>query len=108
MRRLLSLTLLAVFSVLAAAAYSRARVVDHMTYANNTSRAFAAGDNGYTSGWRECSEIPDTPPFVGVVCDGRRVMQVHGGQMVDVNYFCEFQFKRVGNSNFRVMYSLCQ
>ena len=104
----LFLIALAIVGTLTAAAYSRGKVVDHLSYANSVSHSFAAGDNGITSGWRGCSEIEDTPPNIGVVCDGRRVIQTQSGQMVDVNYFCEFQFRKESNDSFRVLYSLCQ
>jgi|GEM_PF-5990160 len=77
-----------------AAAYSPHSVENYLAYANVTSRNYAAGDSNDASGWRECTEMVNTPPEVGLVCEGVRTILVHGGKYVDVNYYCEFRFSR--------------
>lgn len=92
---------------IAVAAYSSDKVVNYMAYANTVSRAYAIGENRNASGWRPCEEAEYSEQQVGVVCEGTRSMSVHAGLIVDVNYFCEFQFNRSGDT-WKVQMSLCQ
>lgn len=104
--RLVVLTL-ALVSIITAAAYSSDKVVNYMAYANTVSRDFSLGDNRNSFGWRPCEEAEVTENEVGVVCEGTRSINIHGGQQVDVNYFCEFQFLRSGEV-WKVHLALCQ
>jgi hypothetical protein len=99
---------LALASIITAAAYSSDKVVNYMTYANNVSRNFSNGDNHNTYGWRPCEEAEVTATEVGVVCEGTRSIEFHGSaRAIDVNYFCEFQFQKSGET-WKVSMALCQ
>lgn len=100
-------------SVIALIAVSAATLKPDFTdnayaYANARSREFARGDSGKAHGWRECVEMDSDHLETGVVCEGTRTIQFRDGQMVDVNYFCEFRFIRDGVNLFRVDHQLCQ
>jgi hypothetical protein len=101
---------LGVFSIgsIVAAAYTPTTVENYMAYADFRSRGYSAGDNGSSQGWRECAETVNTPQEIGVVCEGVRSILIHGGKMVDVNYYCEFRFSRVGDTRFHVEAENCQ
>lgn len=101
---------LSLFSVgsIVAAAYTPKTVENFLTYADAVSRSYAEGDNNSTQGWRECAETVNTPGEIGVICEGVRSIVVHGGKMVDVNYYCEFRFSRVGGTRFHVESESCQ
>lgn len=101
---------LGVFSIgsIVAAAYTPNTVGNYMAYADYKSRGYSAGDNGSSQGWRECGETVNTPQEIGVVCEGVRSIFIHGGKMVDVNYYCEFRFSRVGDARFHVEAQTCQ
>ncbi|HMN69976.1 MAG TPA: hypothetical protein PKC28_15650 [Bdellovibrionales bacterium] len=101
---------LAFFSIgsLVAAAYTSRSVTNYLNYANVVSKNHAKGDNGDASGWRDCVEMENDGGNVGVACEGGRGIFVHGGRMVDVNYFCEFRFQRLESQAYRVEMELCQ
>lgn len=75
---------------------------------NAKSHEFAKGDSGRALGWRECVEIEASPTDSGIVCEGTRTIKIPGGQLVEVNYFCEFRYVRVASGWFRLDYQLCQ
>ena len=106
--RFVLLTLgLAVLAV--SAATFKPEITDNAyAYANSKSRDFAKGDTAKAVGWRECVELENTLTETGIVCEGTRMIQIHNGQVVDVNYFCEFQFLRIDVNWFRVAHQLCQ
>jgi hypothetical protein len=75
---------------------------------NAKSREFAKGDNGRALGWRECVEIESSPTESAIGCEGTRAIEIPGGQLVDVNYFCEFRYLRLTPTLFQLDYQLCQ
>ena len=100
---------LAVAAIAVSAATLKPDITDNaLAYANARSREFAKGDSGKIFGWRECVEMENSPKEVGFVCEGTRTIQIQSGPVVDVNYFCEFQFIRVDANWFRVDHQLCQ
>jgi hypothetical protein len=101
------LALVGLASVLAAAAYSSDKVINYISYSNAVSRSFAYGENNNASGWRPCEEVEETEQEIGVVCEGQRSIYAQAEHKIDVNYFCEFQFRKVGEA-YRVSFSLCQ
>ena len=105
----LVLAALSMFSAgsIVAAAYTTQSVDNYAAYANVVSRAYAEGDYSDGSGWRGCNEMVDTPTEVGMVCEGVRTIVVHGGKRVDVNYYCEFRFKK-NAQKFEIESESCQ
>jgi hypothetical protein len=85
---------------------------DHITnpqgYADSVSREFAAGDNGRPLGWRQCTLVHEGRGQLAYVCEGVRYIFIHESQLVDVNYYCEFEFQKVGSNRYSLQYSLCQ
>lgn len=104
----ITLAIAVTVTFLAAAAYERKVINDYMAYANHISRQYSRGDTEDITGWRQCIEAENTPEAVGVVCEGTRTLLIHGGHRADVNYFCEFQFKRTEPITFQVDHQLCQ
>lgn len=105
---LIAVALLSIGSMVAAA-YTPKTVENFMAYANVVSRTYAEGDSNDDSGWRECVEAEsDGGNDVGVTCEGVRAILVHGGKMVDVNYYCEFIFTKLGSFRFKVATEVCQ
>lgn len=94
--------------LIAASAYEDNTLSNYMAFANLSSREYSLGDNQDNSGWRECAEMENTDKMVGVVCEGTRTISVHGGQLVDVNYFCEYHFKRIDSTTVETVFKLCQ
>lgn len=92
----------------AATAYSADQVVQPLLYAEEVSYKFAGGDNEDRSGWSECKEVENFNGLVGMFCEGTRSIEVDDGQLVHVNYFCEFQFEVNEKGRYRVAYALCQ
>ncbi len=100
---------LAVAVIAVSAATLKPAITDNAyAYANARAREFSKGDSGKVVGWRECVEMENAPEEVGIVCEGTRTIQIQSGQVVDVNYFCEFRFIRVDVNWFRVDHQLCQ
>ncbi|MGE4131606.1 MAG: hypothetical protein AB7F86_08195 [Bdellovibrionales bacterium] len=107
MRILLLLLTVAVMAV--SAATLKPIIIDNpMGFATSKSLEFAKGDNGDSSGWRECAVMDESHRELGVVCEGTRTLEVTEGRQMDVNYFCEFRCLRIDNSWHRVDYSRCQ
>lgn len=100
---------LSLFSVgsIVAAAYTPKTIENYLAYADSASSGYSLGDNNSNQGWRECTETVNTPQEIGVICEGVRSILVHGGKMMDVNYYCEFRFSRVGESRFHVEAEAC-
>lgn len=103
-------TALILFSAgsIVAAAYTSKNVENYFAYANVVSHNYAHGDAGDPSGWRECTEMVNKGHEVGLVCEGVRTIQVHGGKSVDVNYYCEFRFAKLDAYKFKVELEVCQ
>lgn len=106
--RLILLTLAIAVVAVSATTFKPDFTDNAFAYANARSRDFAKGDNPRAMGWRECVEMENTPSSIGIICEGTRGIEIPGGQMVDVNYFCEFQLARLEHGLFRVEYQLCQ
>ncbi len=104
---IIALSLFSVGSIVAAA-YTTKTVDNYMGYAHFVSRTYAEGDNNSSHGWRDCGEMVNNAQEIGIVCEGVRTIQIHGGKMMDVNYYCEFRFSRVGESKFHVETEVCQ
>jgi hypothetical protein len=106
--RLILLTFAIAFVAVSAASLKPEFTDNIQAFANARSREFAKGDNPRAAGWRECVEMENGPAEIGMVCEGTRAIEIPGGQIVDVNYFCEFRLSRVDQGWFRVEYQLCQ
>ncbi len=106
----LTLVALILFSAgsIFAAAYTPKTVENYFAYANVISRHYAEGDANDASGWRECTEMVNHGPEVGMVCEGVRTILVHNGKRVDVNYYCEFRFNRIDMFKYKVEMEVCQ
>lgn len=103
---MLGLALLSIVSIVAAA-YQPKTIEDYAGYAGYVSKRFARGDTSDSSGWRDCTEMENDGPTIGMVCEGVRAFKVHGN-LVDVNYFCEFRFSKVRGGKFHVENEFCQ
>lgn len=102
---------LSILSMVAAASYKvEPFTATPIVYANTTSRAFAAGDNGDTHGWNECAVAQRYKDEIGVICEGTRSIQVPAPrQLINVNYYCEFQFRPTAAAGtYRIRLAHCQ
>lgn len=106
--RFVLLTLAIAVIAVSAATFKPEMTDNGLAFANAHSREYAKGDNGKSNGWRECAELENTTKEVGEVCEGTRTITLPNGQLVDVNYFCEFRFLRVDATWLKLDYSLCQ
>ena len=108
MRLFIAAILLLSVGSLVSAAYSNKYVENFVDHAHRVSRAYALGDSGDASGWRECQQVENQDDHIGLACEGVRSIQVHGGRMFDVNYFCEFRFRKMAALNYEVELESCQ
>jgi len=101
------LALLSIYSIVSAT-YSSKTIENYLAYANLVSRTYSMGDGSDSSGWRVCVEQENTGDHIGLACEGVRPIKIHGGRMVDVNYYCEFRFVKISELKFQVESEACQ
>lgn len=66
---------------------------DPMKYAEDYSRFFGEGDSNDSSGWGGCVYIqPQADALTRIYCVGTREILVHGGNMVEASFTCDFTF----------------
>ncbi len=87
----------AVFGLLLAGFAAQAKtdqVKDPLKYAEEESKAFAAGDSNDSSGWQGCNYVPSEPSATKKVeCTGTRSLLIHGGHLEKIEFVCEFKFE---------------
>jgi hypothetical protein len=104
---LIAVVLLSIGSIVSAT-YSTQSVENYKAHAHFISKQYSKGDNGDASGWRDCMEMENTGDQVGLVCEGVRTITTQRGNMVDVNYYCEFRFIKKTNSVYIIETEACQ